>query len=275
MAYKSILLHVEPQGSNSVLASAAALAATFDARAVGVGAESLRPVETGGGAYMGGVDGQWIVALQEQIDSNIKAAEAAFRAALGARAADWRTSQVSPNRTVAAAARAADLVLAPADDRESRADPNRSVDAGELIVSTGRPVLVCPNTGAGPSLDRVMVAWKDTREARRALTDALPLLQKAGEVVVVEVAPGDDADGAEWRTSDVAATLALHGVKAKGQATAKSGSTTDTLLAAADALGAGVLVAGAYGHSRFGEWAFGGVTRSLLRHSGRHVLLSH
>jgi nucleotide-binding universal stress UspA family protein len=119
------------------------------------------------------------------------------------------------------------------------------------------------------------VAWKDTRESRRALADALPLLQRALEVVVLEVCPEQDMGCSAARVADVILGLRRHGVTARPQTAIKQGSTADTIMAQADNMGAALIVAGGYGHSRFGEWVFGGVTRTLLEQERRFVLFSH
>jgi hypothetical protein len=98
---------------------------------------------------------------------------------------EWRSSLDFPTEFVAREARAADLVII-GRDRKSY-DPYRSTDAGALVLRTGRPVLAVPPGVQSLAAKRVVVAWKDTREARRAVQDALPLLQGAEEVIVMEV----------------------------------------------------------------------------------------
>jgi nucleotide-binding universal stress UspA family protein len=121
-----------------------------------------------------------------------------------------------------------------------------------------------------------MVAWKDSREARRALFDAIPVLASAKAVNVVEAFEWEEERAAAVaRVNDVAAWLALHGVKAAGSAVFSKDDAVADLATAADDLKAGLIVAGSYGHSRLGEWIFGGVTRFLLSQSKRTVLLSH
>ena len=124
---------------------------------------------------------------------------------------------------------------------------------------------------------RVLVAWKDTREARRAVADALPLLSRAEEVLVVEAAPEAEERGqALRRADDVAALLAGHGATARGEALEPGGgAVADDLLLAAGRHGADLVVAGGYGHARLREWAFGGVTRDLLARCPVCCLLSH
>jgi nucleotide-binding universal stress UspA family protein len=171
-------------------------------------------------------------------------------------------------------ARAADLIVAgaPADA------PSRSrgfVDPGVLILSAGRPVLLPSDNLAPVRLECVVVAWKDTREARRAIGDAMPFLTLAQHVLVTAV---DDIDpkGAGESVADVVRFLMKHGVKARSEIVEVGNSkTADALVTLASETGADLVVAGGYGHSRLREWAFGGVTRSLLGVSGLHRFFSN
>ena len=125
-------------------------------------------------------------------------------------------------------------------------------------------------------LNSVVVAWKDTREARRAINDALPLLHKAREVVVVELLEaGADQAAAKARVDDVAHWLVRRGISASSIATKALIGVTDRLAILAQDEGAGIIVAGAYGHTRFQEWVLGGVTRDLLMQQKCCALLSH
>jgi nucleotide-binding universal stress UspA family protein len=122
------------------------------------------------------------------------------------------------------------------------------------------------------------VAWKDTPEARRALADALPMLRKAGDVTIVEIPEGDDDRSAVMAgVTDVAAWLARHGVTAAARVSdgARNETAAAQLEKVAGDVGAGLIVAGAYGHSRFRELILGGVTQYLVTQSARCVLLSH
>ena len=137
----------------------------------------------------------------------------------------------------------------------------------------GRPVLVVPDGAATAKFETVMVAWTDTRECRRAISDALPMLHAADRVVIAEVAI--DAIDARAPIDDAAAWLARHGVDADKIVARMKGTSIDTHAAVADEVEADLVVAGAYGHSRIREWAFGGVTRDLLLRDRRCTLLSH
>ena len=171
-------------------------------------------------------------------------------------------------------ARSADLVitgLAPPD----QFDASRSVDSGDLVLQTGRPVLLVPADLTTLALDRVLIGWTDARETRRAVADALPLLKLAGRVTVIEIAPEAERVAARERLDDVAGWLERHGVTAQSFVTPSTGNDSQTLQGIASDEHSDLLVAGAYGHSRLREWMLGGVTRDLLLRSPHCTLVSH
>jgi nucleotide-binding universal stress UspA family protein len=94
---------------------------------------------------------------------------------------EWRSTLDSPNELLVREARAADLVIM------GRAHAGAEHDPGLILLRAGRPILLVPDSAASLELRRVVVAWKDTRECRRAVRDALPLLQQAKEVLLVEI----------------------------------------------------------------------------------------
>ena len=145
-------------------------------------------------------------------------------------------------------------------------------------MQAGRPLFVVPDNVDWLDLRSVLVAWKDTREARRAIADSLPMLRKARDVTVAEIL--EQADGrsaAASRVRDVVAWLSRHGVAASELVSENrvDHDATVQLDAIAADVGAGVIVAGAYGHSRFRELILGGMTQHLITQSTRCVLLSH
>ena len=142
-------------------------------------------------------------------------------------------------------------------------------------MRAGRPVLIVPPAVRALDLSRVVVAWKDTREARRAVADALPLLARADRVTVVELAPPDRLDETADGLENVTAWLARHGVEAEARALASGAGDARRLEAVVRELGGSLLVAGAYGHSRIHEWVFGGVTCDFLMHPDVCALISH
>jgi nucleotide-binding universal stress UspA family protein len=146
------------------------------------------------------------------------------------------------------------------------------VAAGALLMEVGRPVLVAPPGIERLAAKRVVVAWKDTREARRAVHDALPFLTRADEVLVAVVGPDADREGAE----DVAAYLSDHSVAVTTHLLrSPEVSAADEILRFAGREEADLVVMGAYGHSRLREWIFGGATRDVLQTTPVCCLMSH
>jgi nucleotide-binding universal stress UspA family protein len=216
----------------------------------------------------------------EQIDKDLKEAERSFRSALEGKAKriEWRSAVTTYGATadyVARQMRAADLLITPVEDSASVFGTTRHVHPADLALRIGRPVLVVGRGVEQLDLRHVVIAWKDTREARRAAEDALPILELADQVTVAEVADKDDLDQARIRTDDVAGWLGSHGIAASGRAVAAAGDDAAEMAAIARELRAGLVVGGAYGHTRLREWVLGGVTRDLLLRPARCSLVSH
>jgi nucleotide-binding universal stress UspA family protein len=270
--YATILVHAEPGLASSHRVEAAALLArSLDARLIGLGAETFDPAPYSG-AFMGYAGGEWVGLVQEQITKNLTAAEAAFRRDAAGAETDWRTIEDYPHRALTNTAHAADLIVV--SPKGERGDL-QSADPADVVMAAGRPVLVVPEGRSHLVGMNVVVAWKNTPECRRALTDALPFLQRADQVIVVAVVKPDTADIATFETDDVVANLKRHGVEARPVVTSiDHASVEDEIERVAGLNGADLIVAGAYGHSRLREWAFGGVTDSFLHRPRCFVLLS-
>jgi nucleotide-binding universal stress UspA family protein len=179
-----------------------------------------------------------------------------------------------PAPALACASRAADLIIAGGAPRQAQ-DPYKIASPVELAMTSGRPVLVAPPEAPGLSAKQVVLAWKDTREARRALSDALPFLHRADLVEVVEVSAAAELEQADIRTRDVAAALQRRGIKAEAKVVEHARVEAHQVLREASHIGADLIVAGAYGHTRLGEWVFGGFTRDLLLQDDCYLVLSH
>lgn len=276
MPYKTILVHAEASSiAEPRLTCAAELARTFDALLLGLGGEIVKSL--GVSDPYGFSEGPWLVAVRERVEGDLKAAQAAFERIAGGQAHEWRVVEDLPAAAMAKTARAADLIVAGGAPAASPAlYHDQAVSLGELVLAAGRPVFVVPPVATPFVGAAVIIAWKDTREARRAVADALPLLQRAQTVVVLEICGEIDAGLAEVQTQDVARALGRHGVTAQGQViVAPDHEVCDLIHAQARARSADLIVAGAYGRSRFSEWAFGGVTRRLLGDPQGYLLLSH
>jgi nucleotide-binding universal stress UspA family protein len=156
-----------------------------------------------------------------------------------------------------------------------RPSENQGVSPGTLeaaLMESGRPVLI---PGAVPVDTRtIAIAWKPTREAARAVSAAMPLIEQATRVIILTLAEEDRVErDSATRLRDA---LQRQGVGAEIQRLQKqAGGTPETLLAAAGEVGAGLLVMGGYGHSRLREMVFGGMTAHILRAASIPVLMAH
>lgn len=275
MTYAALMVHMQLGVTNAaVLAVAGNLAQRFDATLIGIAGCQPMPIGNGGGYW----SGQAVEQCRLELERETQAAEAEFRDAMRDHAArlSWRsTITMNPLADILAReARSADLLLTGVVKPVSMMDTSRQVNLGDLVMQAGRPLLVVPDA-AVLGFDTAVVGWKDTREARRAVADALPLLRRTAQVLVVEIAAEDDCEDAQRRVDDVAAWLERHGVKVEASAKPWSNGNEAGLQDIADQHGADFIVAGAYGHSRLREWALGGMTRRLITHPGRCSLLSH
>ena len=275
MTYKTVMVSLALDRSNDArLEIAGQLVKRFDACAIGIAAGEFSPplyFTTGAQAQRVLDEGQ------AAIRNRVAVVEAQFRAAMQHRAAavQWRCAEDFPARFIAQQARAADIIVVGEDGRDAISNPFMRADSSDLLMQTGRPLLVVPDDDDWLDLRSVLIAWKDTPEARRAVADALPILCEAKDVTVVEIVENEaDRSAALAGVEDLVAWLLRHGVIASARVPAECGNVETQLEKVASEFGAGLVVAGAYGHSRFQEWVFGGVTKHLLNPSRRCALLS-
>lgn len=274
MSYATILVHLlVGQKNAAVLAAAGELARRHDARLVGIAATQPLPVMDSG-FYDNSLS---VAILHEEMAKQTVEAEAEFRSAFaGAKhPLGWRSTWTCMALAdyIADEARCADVIVTTPAHRQDF-NSARHVNIGELILHAGCPVIVVPQSTPKPAFERIVIAWKDSREARRAVRDAIPLLRLATAVTIVEIAAENEVDTARARAEDVADWLAGHGIKSQAQAAPSIGDEATALEAMFHLANADLIVAGAYGHSRMREWAFGGVTRSILG-GARCAMLSH
>lgn len=276
MKYATVMVGMAVGGPNdSRLEVTAQLGERFGARVIGVAAAELAPP-----FYF--AEGEAAQKLIDQgrasVRNRLAELEAEFRAAMQNRSVEveWRCAADFPTRYVVQQARASDIIVVGEAAGSVPPDPFAQVDPSDLVMQAGRPLLVVSDACHWLDLRRALVAWKDTAEARRAVSDALPLLRQSAEVTVAEIIEDEtDRVAAVSRVGDVVAWLSRHGVSASQLVPGQRGDAATQLERIASEVGAGVVIAGAYGHSRLSEWILGGVTRRLIKPSNRCSLLSH
>lgn len=272
MAYKTVLVNIDIDGPIApIIKAAVELARAHQARLIGIcAADAPMPIAAPDAAGL--MTDAWL-RMRDLIEVRLKAVRAEFkRLTAGLAKAEWRQDLMDPTRAVVEAARSADLIVMAALEGATTGNPYRIADPASVVLRAGRPVLVPASNVEHLRADRIVVAWKDTREARRALADAIPLLAAAATVVVVTVAPEID-ERVRGGVNDVIVFLAEHGIAAKPELIA-SGDESAALFEFIEHSGTGLVVSGAYGHSRLREWAFGGMTRSLLDEIGFNRFMS-
>jgi nucleotide-binding universal stress UspA family protein len=276
MTYKDILVYADATPACAARLDIAALLATaHDAHLVALHVDTVpfMPADVlGTGVTAELID--WQVRMRKErteiVQKSVKAAEQRQGVSF-----EWRKVEGLIHDTLLDQGRYADLIVVSQDgsltDLETPVDPR----TGVIAISAGRPVLVVPRKYEGKTCGkRVLVAWKPSAEATRAVHDALPILQKADAVTVMRVNP-DRGEPAHNPGFDLATHLARHGVKVTAMpVSAPDQSAGDIIIQKAAELQADLIVMGAYGHSRLRELVFGGATRSLLQAPPVPVLMA-
>lgn len=275
MTLRSILVFLDPeQPSEAALGVARDLASQAGARLIGASAGlPAMPLYVEGmvAPSVMQADGDALMEAIGRCESRFREAVADIGVPV-----EWRTANAYAADWLADQARAADLVVVGRNGGNFALTTPTALDIGDAIMQAGRPVLVVPPASKGLSLERALIGWKDTPEARKAAAAALPLLKLVKNVSVIEIVHSDDErEAAQARIADVAAWLAAHKVAATVSIAPSSGDDGRQLEMLATENRAGLIVAGAYGHSRLREWILGGVTQRLLRNETACVLFAH
>jgi len=277
MTYATVMVSLALDQSNEArLEVAGQIAERFDAGIIGIAASQFSPPLY----FVAGEQAQNLIDQgQASIKKRMSELEAQFREAIKSRAkhVEWRCAMDFPARYILQQARCADIIVS-GGASGTLSDPFVLASPKDLVMQAGRPLLIVPDAVNWLDLRSVLVAWKDTPEARRAIADSLPMLRKAKDVTVAEILEeGGSRSAAISRVRDVVAWLSRHGVSASELVPEMNEDRDATIQLdgiAAD-VGAGIVVAGAYGHSRFRELILGGMTQHLITQSDRCVLLSH
>ena len=273
MSYATLMAYIDVDGTpKNRVSVATGLSDKFNATLIGLCALAIRPLfldETFNSDKVTGADienmklrvarkGDWFRRLARTQHGKV----------------EWRSVMDFPIDALAREARSSDLVII--GRTKSAGDAYSSLDPGVALLRLGRPTLIVPDGVGSLRADHVLIAWKDTREARRAVLDALPFLHGATHVTIAALCEAGDEDIVARQVNDVADYLARHGIRGDPRVIPdRDGSAAEQLTNLAQQGGADLLVAGAYGHSRLGEWFFGGVTRDLLAASPICCLMSH
>jgi nucleotide-binding universal stress UspA family protein len=275
MPGRDILVVVEDEASAArSLEPLAALAKRVELRLTGLFVTGLPASEA-----FADLDGwaQLVDAYMTARRADALKAESAFRREIARLklSADWHCRETDMTEGVIGLARLHDLVVMGQPDPDALANGLRPA---EVVLAAGRPALLVPYTGAFPELGRhILVAWNGTREAARALHDALFLLDGAEAVTVLEVGPpGGEIAALDARASHVVEMLRRRGIAARAETTVSDGTPiADVILSVAADLTADLVVMGAWGHSRLREYVMGGASRGVFAEMTVPVLMSH
>lgn len=191
---------------------------------------------------------------------------------------EWREAEGDLLDVATISAKYSDLVIVGQSDPEHDTIEGEDVLPDHLVMDAGRPVLVVPYAGEFPTVgENVLVAWNGSREATRAVNDALPILKRAKKVEVLAINPKRGPGGlGDVPGADISLHLARHGVNAKAEhVVARDIDPANLLLSRISDEGIDLMVMGAYGHSRLREVILGGATYDILHHMTVPVLLSH
>jgi nucleotide-binding universal stress UspA family protein len=254
---------------------AAANSAHLTALLVKIAEEPILAFDGFGLAYAGGA---WMGDLPPGEQNAPKRIDLSWRFRAALRAATVETVECgrgSAGKRAAFEARHADLIVMSRPER-GKEQAHRQLLFCDVLFHSGRPLLLVPTTWSSGSVGRdVVVAWNGRREAARALAGSEAILEQAERITIIMVDDGQNPDGLAG-SAKIVRHLERRGHKIQARVLQSNGSRIeDVLLGECEALDADLLVMGGYGHSRLEEFAFGGITRSLVRSSPVPLLLAH
>ncbi|GAB3254100.1 universal stress protein [Chitinimonas naiadis] len=278
MSYRNILVHVDSSlRSTARVRFALQLAEAYDAHLTGLFVAPSPNIALVG-PYPAAAE--VFYSINEEIERDAESARAKFEQITHTyrERSEWQQIISRPVEAINLCARYHDLVIL------GQTDPGNPVDGlpanlpESVGLASGRPVLMFPYTGDFQAVGKhVVVAWNGSREATRALTDAIPLLRRAEKVTVLTISPeiGPKEHG-EQPGADIALFLARHDIKVNVvRETAFSRDIGEVLLSWSADKGVDLIVMGLYGHSRLRELAMGGASRTMLASMTLPVLMSH
>ncbi|MGI9449441.1 MAG: universal stress protein [Geminicoccaceae bacterium] len=279
MAYKDLLVQIDDtKACESRIEAAIDLAGRFDAHLTGLYLvpEIILPV-----AATGYIGADLYGDIQQQEEERAEAALDRFRQAATAKDVEFDTRiDQGPIADFPALfsvhSRYADLSIIGQTNHEDTVPS--TPEPQDVVMTSGAPVLITPYIGASTGFGgRVMVAWNASREAARAVRDAMPLLERSQSVDLVIFRPNSSQSAhGELPGADIALHLTRHGIDVDVQQL--DGTDIDVgnaLLSHIADRGSDLLVMGGYGHSRLREFVLGGATRTILRSMTLPVLMAH
>jgi nucleotide-binding universal stress UspA family protein len=273
---KDIVVNLSVAGSHSAADYAIAVASALEAHVAGV-AFAYEPVIPA--TVMGGVPTELIEAQRSENAAAAKTAidhfnKAAAAAGLSSESRTLSTGIAGAGSLFGGIARRFDLAIV--GQAQPDKYPPEDLIAESALFEAGRPMIVVPYIQKGGlKLDRVLVCWDGSRQAARAIADAMPLLARSKSVEVVIVA-NERGKEDEIPGADIGQHLARHGLKVDvKRITAGSIDVGNAILSHAADMSADFLVMGGYGHSRLREFILGGVTRTILASMTVPALMSH
>ena len=275
MNYQTLMVHLKYGQSNEAVFNAAKQISNYETAAViGIMAEQQTQMIYGRGyATLDFFDRE-----QANLKEKIAFEEVTFNAAFkqNKKSVEWRShvSMDPASDFIVLNACCADLIITGVAATDFYEGPN-SAHAGAIVMQAGRPVLAVPVAKTEFTFNHILVGWKDTREARRAIIDALPLLKMATLVTILEIIEKDDQIKANEHLQQIVNWLKTHDIEAKPLVVISTDADAIEFLNISEKLNPDIVVIGAYGHSRFREWVLGGVTNELLQSAKYCLLLSH
>ncbi|MEN9867491.1 MAG: hypothetical protein RL748_3081 [Pseudomonadota bacterium] len=287
MSYKTILVHVdETNNCKNRIRLASQIANAQEAHVIGIGMtgishfiyQNARVTHSNPNLSM------HLDYLRQMADRSMSQFEPAMRQA---RVTSFEQRIVDDDAAAGFClhARYCDLLVIGQHDPEHISAAIMSDFPEDVVLHSARPVLIVPYVGNFDTVGkRVLISWDASKEATRAITYAMPLLQQAELVQIAVFNPESNAElHGEEPGADIALYLARHGIKVEisqhhthlDPVSHHKLDVGNALLSLANDFGSDLLVMGGYGHSRFRETILGGVTRTILETMTLPVLMSH
>ena len=283
MSYRSLLVHLDhDRRLDARLAYALRIARELACHVIGAAPPGSVPapaefVPVGAGASLADyADAVWM-ALDQRGHELQERFEAACRQA-GVASHETIVVHADKAQSLVRLSHCSDIVVISQADPEAPDFPAASERVADIVLHSARPTIVLPFAGEFDTIaSRVLVAWDDSREAARALADALPLLRLAGNVQLVTWERGAHVAEAHWpeRHAALQRWLQAHGVAAEPRLSRSGNALSEAMLSRAFDGGADLIVMGGYGHRRWAERVLGGTTHGMLASMTVPVLMSH